>query len=61
MLPTVASASGINPPAPSPWTARKTTSSGMFWDNPQSAEPTRKIVIAIRINGRRPWMSPSFP
>ena len=33
----------------------------MFCASPQSAEPTRKIEIAIRNIGRRPWMSPSFP
>ena len=40
ILPITASESGNRPPAPTPWTARKTTSCVIDWARPQSAEPT---------------------
>ena len=36
----------IRPPAPMPWRARNPISSAMFWESPQSIEPTRKMTIA---------------
>ena len=47
MSPTTAIVVTSRPPAPSPWSARKPISSVMFWAIPQSAEPTRKITIAV--------------
>ena len=61
IAPITASESGKRPPAPMPWIARKTISSVIPCAAPQSAEPTRKIVIAISSSGRRPWTSPSRP
>ena len=44
-----------------PCTARNAASSYMFCDMPQSTEPTMKIPMANRKNGRRPYMSESLP
>src|SRR5437660_415152 len=52
-MPTIAKVSGKRPPAPTPWTARKITSSHMFCAVPQSAEPRRKIRIAMMKRGVR--------
>jgi len=46
MSPMIESAPTINPPAPSPCSARKPISSSMFWESPHRAEPIRKITIA---------------
>ncbi len=34
---------------------------GMFWATPQSAEPIRKITIAVWKSFLRPYWSPSLP
>jgi hypothetical protein len=54
MLPTTASESGKRPPAPKPWSARKTISSGIPHAAPQSADPTRKSPMETKKSGRRP-------
>jgi hypothetical protein len=61
MSPSVAIAPTIRPPAPRPWMARKAISSSMVCDRPDSAEPTRKMMIAATKNVFRPYMSPSLP
>jgi hypothetical protein len=61
MSPTTAIVTTISPPAPSPWSPRKTINSVMFWLIPQSAEPTRKMTIADCSTTLRPYWSPSFP
>ena len=61
MLPITASESGKSPPAPMPWTARKTTSCVIVCARPQSAEPSRKTTIAKRNRFFRPQASPSLP
>lgn len=53
--------STMSPPPPSPWRARKPISWGMFWATPQSAEPIRKITIAVWKSFLRPYWSPSLP
>ena len=57
----IAMALTIRPPAPSPWMARKVISMAMDWDSPASAEPARKITMAVMNSFLRPYMSPSFP
>jgi hypothetical protein len=47
MSPTTAIVVTMRPPPPRPWSARNAISSGMFCAIPQSAEPTRKITIAV--------------
>jgi hypothetical protein len=59
--PTMACASTISPPPPSPWIARKTMSWVMLWLSPHSAEPARKMTIAARKSLLRPYWSPSLP
>jgi hypothetical protein len=54
MFPITASDSGNRPPAPTPWIARKTTSSVIPCASPQSAEPIRKITIATTNRYFRP-------
>ena len=61
MSPMIACAPTIRPPAPRPCTARKAISSPIDWLMPDSSEPTRKIRIAARKTGLRPYMSPSLP
>src|ERR1051325_1815311 len=61
MSPITARPRGTRPPAPQPCTARNTTSCVMVCARPQSAEPARKMQIAIRNSGLRPYTSPSFP
>ena len=55
------SSTTMSPPAPSPWSARNAISSVMFWAMPQSAEPTRKMTIAVCRTILRPYRSPSLP
>ena len=57
----IACAPTIRPPAPMPWTARNAISSVIDWLRPESIEPVRKITIAARNTGLRPYMSPSLP
>lgn len=59
--PTIAIDSTMSPPPPSPWSARNPISWGMFWAIPQSAEPIRKITIAVWKSFLRPYWSPSLP
>src|SRR5580693_3296222 len=59
--PMIAMALTIRPPAPSPWMARNVISMAMDWDSPASAEPARKITMAVMNSLFRPYMSPSFP
>jgi hypothetical protein len=54
MSPMIASASEKRPPAPTPCNARNAASMYMDVDNPHSAEPITKMVIAIMKNGLRP-------
>ena len=61
MSPITANVVTINPPAPSPCNARKAISCTMLWATPQSAEPTRKITIAVCSTFLRPYRSPSLP
>ena len=51
----------IRPPAPSPCSARKRMSWSMVCASPQSTEPMRKILIAMKNSGLRPYMSLSLP
>src|SRR4051795_3566635 len=57
----IAWAPTIRPPAPRPGSARKPISCPIVWLRPDSSEPARKIRIAARNMGLRPYMSPSFP
>ena len=57
----IACAPTISPPAPRPCSARKAISSPIDWLMPDSSEPARKIRMAARNTGLRPYMSPSFP
>ncbi len=50
-----------SPPAPTPWRARNPISSTMFWESPQSMDPTRKMTIAPWKMRLRPYRSPIFP
>lgn len=59
--PTIAIDRTISPPAPSPWRKRKPIGPGMFRAGPRSAEPMRKITIAVGKSLSRPYWSPSFP
>ncbi len=58
---TIAWASTIRPPPPSPCSARNAISSIMFWARPHSAEPIRKTTIAAWNRPLRPYWSPSLP
>ncbi len=57
----VARAPTMRPPAPRPWMARNAMSWSMEWARPDSAEPIRKITIAIISSRLRPYRSPSLP
>ena len=61
MLPTMAWVSTMRPPPPIPCSARNAISSPMLWDSPDSAEPIRKITIAVMNRYLRPYWSPSLP
>ena len=61
MSPTIAIDSTISPPPPRPWRARKPISCGMFCAMPHSAEPIRKITMAVWKSFLRPYWSPSLP
>ena len=61
MSPSVAIALTISPPAPRPCSARNVMSSVMDCDRPDSAEPMRKMMIALTKSFFRPYMSPSLP
>ena len=61
MSPMIACAPTIRPPAPMPWSARNAISWPIDWLSPDSIEPARKIRIAARKTGLRPYMSPSLP
>jgi hypothetical protein len=50
----IVSASENSPPAPRPCTARNAASCHIDSARPHSAEPTTKMLIAARKNGRRP-------
>ena len=54
-------ASGMKPPEPRPWIARNTISWNMLCAKPHSTEPTRKVIKAVKIIGRRPYWSASLP
>ena len=54
MSPMIARARENNPPAPSPWIARKTASDGIDHARVHSIEPMVKIEIAKMKNGLRP-------
>ncbi len=53
--------STISPPPPSPCTARKAISWVMSCAAPHSADPTRKITMAVWNSLLRPYWSPSLP
>ena len=53
--------SRINPPPPSPCTARPAMSVVMSWDRPPITEPTMKMLMAPMKRPLRPIRSPSFP
>src|SRR5947207_8574447 len=55
MSPMIASASENSPPAPRPWTARNAASMYIDVANAQAAEPMRKMEIAVRKRGLRPY------
>ena len=57
----IAWVSTISPPPPTPCRARNAISSPMLRAWPHSAEPIRKITIALRNRYLRPYWSPSFP
>jgi hypothetical protein len=59
--PTIAWASTMRPPPPIPWSARNAISSVMLLASPDSAEPTRKMMIAAMNRYFRPYWSPSLP
>jgi hypothetical protein len=54
MSPTIAIASVMMPPAPTPWIARKTMSWFKDCAAPESTEPATKVMIAIWKSGLRP-------
>jgi len=57
----IACAPTISPPAPMPCSARNAISSPIDWLRPDSIEPARKMTMAARKTGLRPYMSPSLP
>ncbi len=57
----IANAIAIKPPAPRPWSARKPINWPMFCDNPDSADPIRKITIAVWNMILRPYRSLTLP
>ena len=57
MSATIAIASVISPPAPSPCSARNAISSPSDWAAPLSAEPVRKTTIAAWNSRLRPYRS----
>ena len=57
----VASAPTMSPPAPTPCSARNAISWSIECDTPDSAEPIRKITMAIMSSRLRPYWSPSLP
>ena len=61
MSPTMAWASTIRPPPPTPCSARNAISSLMLRESPDSAEPIRKMTIAAMNRYFRPYWSPSLP
>ena len=61
MSATIAIASVIRPPAPSPWSARKPISSASVPAAPLSAEPARKIAIEAWKRALRPYRSLTRP
>ena len=61
MSPTIAWASTMRPPPPTPCSARNAISWGMLRARPDSAEPTRKMTIAAMNRYLRPYWSPSLP
>ena len=54
MSPIAATASGMRPPAPSPWMARPAMSIPIDIESPQMIDPVEKSAIPRRKNGRRP-------
>ena len=46
--------SGISAPPPSPWSVRQMISTVIDEANPESTDPTRKIVKPVRYTLRRP-------
>lgn len=61
MSPTIAIDSTISPPPPSPCSARKPMSCGMFCARPHRADPIRKSTMADWKSFLRPYWSPSLP
>ncbi len=57
----VAIAPVSRPPAPRPCSARNAMSWSIECARPDSAEPTRKMMIAITSQRLRPYRSPSLP
>ncbi len=57
----VAMAPVSSPPAPRPWIARNAISWSIECASPDSAEPARKMTIAIMSQRLRPYWSPSLP
>ena len=57
----VAMAPTMRPPAPRPCSARNAISWSIECAWPDSAEPTRKITIAVISSRLRPYRSPSLP
>ena len=51
----------INPPPPSPCSARKAISSVIVWLKPDSADPMTKMTIDAWKKIFRPYWSPSLP
>ena len=61
MSPMIAWALTISPPAPAPCRKRNAISCVIDSLSPASIEPTRKMTMAARNTGLRPYMSPSLP
>ena len=61
MSPMVAITPTIRPPAPSPCSARNKISWSIVCERPDSADPIRKITIAVISQRLRPYWSPSLP
>ena len=58
---TIVCATGSRHPAPTPCMARNRMSSPIEVEAPQSAEPTRKMIMPSRKIRLRPYMSASRP
>ena len=49
------------PPAPTPWTPRPTTITGMLCATPATSEPAQNTTMAVMKGPRRPRRSETLP